>query len=235
MQLASVNHTTQLLDLSLVVASVYSSLQSMSPAISARFKPHESFSPNTPNNTMIESGESFKSCVSLTLGNYATSWSQNAPQEPEKQLQLMVERRMQISQLVQKCGGQHMFAAAAAASVREYINWATEELKVDDGKNSKVPAMHNTDRSTLLLCPPLQLLQVVIVKTSNDAGMGNRLQAIVYACLFAMVTKRVLLIDWAENSNLIVRACNSCYRSTSCVAPATTQLTPFASSGSAIS
>jgi hypothetical protein len=42
------------------------------------------------------------------------------------------------------------------------------------------------------------------VKTSDDAGMGNRLQAIVSAYLFAIVTKRVLLIDWAENSNQMV-------------------------------
>jgi hypothetical protein len=153
-QLASVNHTTQLLDLSLVIASIYSSLQSMSPAIYARLNPQESISSNTPNNTMIESVKSFKACVSLTLGNYATSWSQDAPKEPEKQLQLMVERRMQISQLVQKCGGQYMFAAAAAASVQEYIKWATEELKVDDGKNSKVPAVHNVFNFAILPTSP---------------------------------------------------------------------------------
>jgi hypothetical protein len=50
--------------------------------------------------------------------------------------------------------------------------------------------------------------QIVIIKTSDDAGMGNRLQAMVSAFLFAVVTKRVLLVDWAENGNSIVRACN---------------------------
>ena len=38
--------------------------------------------------------------------------------------------------------------------------------------------------------------------------MGNRLQAMVSAFLFAVVTKRLLLVDWAENGNQIVRACN---------------------------
>ena len=53
-------------------------------------------------------------------------------------MQLMVERRILLSQLVQRCGGQHMFAAAAAASADEYIKWATEELTKDDGNISKV-------------------------------------------------------------------------------------------------
>jgi hypothetical protein len=50
-------------------------------------------------------------------------------------------------------------------------------------------------------------VQVVVIKSSHDAGLGNRLQAVASACLFAIVTQRVLLIDWAENSDQIVRAC----------------------------
>ncbi len=87
---------------------------------------------------MIEKGKSFKACVSLLLGNHVLNWSQSVPSEAEKQMHLMVERRMQLSQLVQKCGGQHLFAAAAAASADEYMKWAAEELKKDDGKNAKV-------------------------------------------------------------------------------------------------
>ena len=53
-------------------------------------------------------------------------------------MQLAVERRLQMSDLAQKCGGHHLFAAAAAATVDEYVKWATEELKRDDGGFSKV-------------------------------------------------------------------------------------------------
>jgi hypothetical protein len=49
------------------------------------------------------------------------------------------------------------------------------------------------------------LHQVVIIKSSNDAGLGNRLQAMTSAFLFAIVTKRLLLVDWAENKDAIVR------------------------------
>ena len=59
--------------------------------------------------------------------------------------------------------------------------------------------------SVTRLPPPL--LQVLIIKSSDDAGLGNRLQAMVSAFLFAIVSNRVLLIDWAENANQIVRAC----------------------------
>jgi hypothetical protein len=47
---------------------------------------------------------------------------------------------------------------------------------------------------------------VLVIKTSNDAGLGNRLQAMTSAFLFAIVTKRLLLVDWAENADTIVRA-----------------------------
>ena len=161
---------------------------------------------------LIEKGKSFKACVSLALGNHVTNWSQSVPSEAEKQMQLMVERRMQLSQLVQKCGGQHMFTAASAASADEYIKWATEELKKDDGKNAKVRSAAACPLACHAL-PPLHCAhtptsQIVIIKTSDDAGMGNRLQAMVSAFLFAVVTKRVLLVDWAENGNSIVRACS---------------------------
>ena len=58
--------------------------------------------------------------------------------------------------------------------------------------------------SVTRLPPPL--LQVLIIKSSDDAGLGNRLQAMVSAFLFAIVSNRVLLIEWAENANQIVRA-----------------------------
>ena len=120
-------------------------------------------------------------------------------------MQLMVERRILLSQLVQRCSGQHMFAAAAAASADEYIKWATEELTKDDGKNSKVRvALQQQNARLPCCCRHLTHLQVVIIKTTDDAGMGNRLQAMASALLFAIVTKRVLLVDWAENGNQIV-------------------------------
>ena len=59
--------------------------------------------------------------------------------------------------------------------------------------------------SVTRLPPPL--LQVLIIMSSDDAGLGNRLQAMLYAFLFAIVSNRLLLIDWAENANQIVRAC----------------------------
>ncbi len=46
--------------------------------------------------------------------------------------------------------------------------------------------------------------QVLIFQTSNDAGLANRLQAMVSAALFAIVTKRLFLIDWAENTDPLV-------------------------------
>ena len=105
-----------------------------------------------------------------------------------------------------------MFTAASAASADEYIKWATEELKKDDGKNAKVRSAATCPLVCHVLPPLLSAhtppSQIVIIKTSDDAGMGNRLQAMVSAFLFAVVTKRVLLVDWAENGNSIVRACN---------------------------
>ena len=104
---------------------------------------------------MIEKGKSFKACVSFLLGSHMTNWSQSVPSEADKQMHVMVERRMQLSQLVRKCGGQHMFAAASAASADEYIKWATEELKKDDGKNAKVRVTLSNKMPARLLLPTL--------------------------------------------------------------------------------
>jgi len=90
--------------------------------------------------SVVDSGASFKACVSLALTTQFQSWLQNMPSEPEKQMQLMVERRLLLSKLAHTCGGQHMFAAAAAATVHEYIKWVKEELQRDDGNTSKVLA-----------------------------------------------------------------------------------------------
>ena len=148
-QATSRNHTAQLLDLSLTAARLYSLVQAMSFAASVR-TPQAS----PQDLSLIEKGKSFKACVSLALGNHVTNWSQSVPSEAEKQMQLMVERRMQLSQLVQKCGGQHMFTAASAASADEYIKWATEELKKDDGKNAKVRSAATCPLACHALPPP---------------------------------------------------------------------------------
>jgi len=74
-----------------------------------------------------------------------------------------------------------LFAAAAASTIDDYTKWAAEEMEKDDGNTSKI----------------------LIIKSSDDAGLGNRLQAMVSAFLFAIVSNRLLLIDWAENANQI--------------------------------
>ncbi len=53
-------------------------------------------------------------------------------------MQHAVERRLKMSDVAQNCGGHHLFKAAAAATVDEYVKWATEELNRDDGGVSKV-------------------------------------------------------------------------------------------------
>jgi hypothetical protein len=60
------------------------------------------------------------------------------PQELQNQMQHAVERRLKMSDVAQNCGGHHLFKAAAAATVDEYVKWATEELNRDDGGVSKV-------------------------------------------------------------------------------------------------
>jgi hypothetical protein len=57
---------------------------------------------------------------------------------PNDQMKVAIERRLQLSNVAKQCGGLHMFAAAAAATVDEYIKWASEETKKDDGKIAKV-------------------------------------------------------------------------------------------------
>ena len=130
------------MDLSVAVARIYSHVDSMSSKLLVKSESEKSTLSSSPGPTFASSihdaGKSFKSCVSFALSNLVHLWSQNVPGESEKQLLMMVERRLQLSSLVQKCGGQHMFASAAAATVSEYIEWASEELKKDDGNISKV-------------------------------------------------------------------------------------------------
>jgi hypothetical protein len=145
-QAASRNESAHLAGLSLAVASVLSQVQSMSsavqtlsvavsPSVAAAGIRCDENSVSTP--SVIEQGKAFKACV-VVAAREALSWPREVPSEPEKQMKIAVERRLQLSSIVQKCGGQHMFAAAAAATVDEYIKWAGEELKKDDGQKSKV-------------------------------------------------------------------------------------------------
>ena len=154
---------------------------------------------------MIERGKLFRTCVAARLPAILSS-SQNLPQELQNQMQHAIERRLKMSDVAQKCGGHHLFKAAAAATVEEYVKWATEELNRDDGGVSKVRDCLDT-RGTSHTCRSIsQSSQVLIIKTSNDAGLGNRLQAMTSAFLFAIISKRLLLVDWAENMDTIVCA-----------------------------
>ncbi len=137
------------------------------------------------------------------------SENQVMPQELQNQMPLAVERRLRLSEVAAKCGGSSNFAAAAAATVDDYIKWANAELNKDDGNTSKVcllPSCPITLSAEFSHHCCSKLTQVVVIKTADVAGLGNRLQAMTSAFLFAIVTKRVLLIDWAENSNAIVRS-----------------------------
>jgi hypothetical protein len=116
------------MDLSLAVARIDSHVDSMSSKLLVKSESEKSTLSSSP-------GPTFASSIH-DAGK--SLWSQNVPGESEKQLLMMVERRLQLSSLVQKCGGQHMFASAAAATVSEYIVWVSEELKKDDGNISKV-------------------------------------------------------------------------------------------------
>ena len=144
-QAASRNESAHLAGLSLAVASVLRQVDSMSSAVhslSVAVQPAAAASVRCDESSVtlpsvIEQGRAFKACV-VVAAREALSWPRDVPSEPEKQLKFAVERRLQLSSMVQKCGGQHMFAAAAAATVDEYIKWAQDELKKDDGQKSKV-------------------------------------------------------------------------------------------------
>jgi hypothetical protein len=59
-------------------------------------------------------------------------------QEPQHHIRFAIERRLRLSEVAQKCGGTIQFAAAAAATVDDYMKWASEELNKDDGETTKV-------------------------------------------------------------------------------------------------
>lgn len=129
----------------------------------------------------IEKGTLFRACVTNRVSELTSKFQITLSQEPQNQMRIAVERRLQLSGVIRKCGGSSNFVSAAAATVDDYMKWASAEIKKDDGRASKV----------------------VVIKTSNEAGLGNRLQAMTSAFLFAIVTKRLLLVDWAENMNAI--------------------------------
>jgi hypothetical protein len=71
-----------------------------------------------------------------------------------------------MSDVAQKCGGHHLFKAAAAATVDEYVKWATEELNRDDGGVSRVRDRVDTLGTSHSCRSISQSSQVLIIKTS---------------------------------------------------------------------
>lgn len=91
---------------------------------------------------VIEKGKLFRACVTSKVSELTSQFQVSLSQEPQNQMRLAVERRLRLSEVSQRCGGSSNFIASAAATVDDYIKWASAEINKDDGRASKVQHHH---------------------------------------------------------------------------------------------
>ncbi len=128
----------------------------------------------------VSTGANFSRCVEDILNQSLENSLPPSDNTDEQSIifKFVSERRQQISAAVISCGGFGHFPAAAAAKVASYVDWARAQLGRSEGT---VP--------------------VLLFRPAIDAGLGNRLQALVSSFLLAMVTDRVLIVDWSTSSD----------------------------------
>ncbi len=132
------------------------------------------------NHTDKAIGANFSRCIQERLAN---SLDRSLPPSDSTEDQRIIfkfvsERRAQISAAVVSCGGFGLFPGAAAAKVASYVQWVRVQLGRSEGT---VP--------------------ILLFRPTIDAGLGNRLQALVSSFLLAIVTDRVLIVDWSTSSD----------------------------------
>ena len=154
-QSQSQNLSANVAELNHAVASMFAQVESLSRNRVAA-PPHASIGSMFPKYSLaatletVETGKLFRACMTKRISDLKSKF-EIITQEPQNQMMIAVQRRLRLSEVIQKCGGSRNFVAAAAATVDEYMKWGSAEIEKDDGKTTKVclPASNTYHRTTL--------------------------------------------------------------------------------------
>ena len=140
-----------MVELNNAVASMFVRLEALSSHAPTSFTPpHASLASMPPDFSrsktleVIERGKLFRACVTSKVSELTSQFHVLLSLEPQNQMRFAVERRLRLSEVSQRCGGSSNFFASAAATVDDYIKWASAEINKDDGRVSKVQQHHHS-------------------------------------------------------------------------------------------